>query len=311
MTVLNPPAMTAASRRERPLSRRDRPLWMLIPGATLLLIIVLIPIALGFWMSLLKLNQYTLQQWLSAPLVGIRNYVTSLTDSPLLMSLWISVSFAVLATLVALPIGVTAAVATQNPFPGRALIRAIFLVPYVLPSFVVAMVWRTMFQPDGVMVKLLNAIGIHQKLWLNGPGSFWTLVFVEIWASWPFIYLMALSGLQSVPNEVHEAAALDGAPWHRKLFSVVLPFTRGPVALGFVIAVLNHINNFTLPLVLFGIPAPAEVQTLPFLTYIQSFQDFQFGLSAATSFLSLAFIAIPLLVYVRSVKLDVEPEGGR
>jgi multiple sugar transport system permease protein len=211
---------------------------------------------------------------------------------------------------VTLPLGIAAAVATQNAFKGRAVIRSIFLIPYVLPSFVVATVWRTMLRPGGVVDEALGSVGIHTGLWLNGPQTFWTLVLVQIWASWPFIYLLALSGLQAVDHEVHEASALDGALWWNKLRYVVFPYLKGPLALAFLIGMLHHINNFTLPFVLFGVPAPTDVEVLPILTYVTSFQSFRFGLSAAMAFVSLVLIAIPLFVYLRAVKLDDADSPG-
>ncbi|MFF2346568.1 carbohydrate ABC transporter permease [Pseudarthrobacter sp. NPDC058119] len=296
--------------RRKGLSERNRPLWMLIPGGVLMIIIIVVPLLLGIYMSILNLDQYTLRKWVSAPIIGAENFVEAVTNSPLLHAVWLSVSYSLLAMIVTLPLGIAAAVATQNAFKGRALIRSIFLIPYVLPSFVVATVWRTMLQPGGIVDEALSTVGIHVGLWLNGPQTFWTLVLVQIWASWPFIYLLALSGLQSVDHEVHEASALDGALWWNKLRYVIFPYLKGPLALAFLIGMLHHINNFTLPFVLFGVPAPTDVEVLPILTYVTSFQSFRFGLSAAMAFISLVLIAIPLFVYLRAVKLDDADSPG-
>lgn len=282
---------------------------MLAPGGTLMTVVIVLPLLLGLYIAVTDLDQYTLRRWLNAPFVGLANFAEAVTASSLLRSIWISVSFAVLSTIVTVPIGVAAALVTQNAYPGRALVRAVFLVPYVLPSFVVATVWRTMLQPDGIVNVLLARVGVEGGLWLNGPQSYWTLVMVEIWASWPFIYLLALSALQSVEGEVHEASALDGASWWNKLRYVVFPYLRGPVALAFLLSCLNHVNNFTLPFVLFGAPAPDDVNVLPILVYVTSFQSFRFGLSAAMSVFSLILIAIPLFFYLRAVRLDVGEEG--
>jgi multiple sugar transport system permease protein len=184
-----------APKKVRPLSQRQRPLWMLIPGGLLMTLIIVIPFLIGVWISLTDLDQYTLRRWLSAPFVGLANYVESFSAG-LPASIWISISFAVISTIVTVPIGVAAAIVTQNKYRGRALVRAIFLIPYVLPSFVVATVWRTMLQPDGIVNSLLNKVGIGDQLWLSGPTAYWTLILVEIWAAWPFIYLLALSALQ-------------------------------------------------------------------------------------------------------------------
>ncbi|HEV7963542.1 MAG TPA: sugar ABC transporter permease [Actinoplanes sp.] len=304
------PARDHADRRRRGVTQQQRPLWLLAPGGVLMTLVILLPLLLAFYLALLDLDQYTLRKWLDAPFIGVQNFVEAF-QSGLLHSIWISVSFAVLATAVTVPIGVAAAVVTQNAYRGRAWVRAVFLIPYVLPSFVVASVWRTMLQPDGIVNSLLAKGGIHGGLWLSGPRSYWTLILVEIWAAWPFIYLMALAGLQSVDGEVHEASAIDGARWWPKLSHVILPYLRGPVLLACLLATLNHINNFTLPFVLFGAPAPDDVNVMPMLVYVTSFQSLRFGLSAAMAIVSLVLVAVPLFAYLRAVRLDVHEEGGR
>lgn len=307
-------AETAPARggRRRGPSERNRPLWMLIPGGLLMTIVIIVPLFLGIFMSLLDLDQYTLRKWIAAPFIGVANYIEAVTQTELFHAVWLSVSYSFIATVLALPIGIAAAVATQNAFRGRAVVRSVFLIPYVLPSFVVATVWRTMFQPQGIVDHGFGVFGIDPGLWLNGPNTYWALIFVQLWASWPFVYLLALAGLQSVDHEVHEAAALDGALWWTKLRYVVFPYLKGPISLAFIIGMLNHINNFTLPFVLFGIPAPHDVELLPVLTYVTSFQSFRFGLSAAMAVVSLILILIPLFIYLRAVKLDdAESQGGR
>jgi multiple sugar transport system permease protein len=298
-------------RKRKGVTERDRPLWLLAPGGLLITVIILIPLVLAIYMSVIDLDQYTLRKWLGTPFIGIENFVEAITKTDLLRSIWISVSFALISKAVTVPLGVAAAVVTHNPYRGRAVVRAIFLSPSVLPSFVVATDWRTMLQPDGIVNKILQGAGVDPGLWLNGPLSYWTLILVEIWAAWPFVYLLALAGLQSVDHEVHQAAAIDGALWWRKLREVIFPYLKGPVSLAFLLGTLNHINNFTLPFVLFGAPAPADVNVLPILVYVTSFQSFRFGLSAAMAVVSLILIAIPLFIYLRAVKLDVSEDGGK
>ncbi|WP_309108067.1 sugar ABC transporter permease [Arthrobacter sp.] len=307
-----PGGTKGGQRRRRMSSEKNRPLWMLIPGGTLMVIIVVLPMLLGIYMATLNLDQYSLRRWVSAPFIGAENFVEALTGTPLIRAIWLSVSYSLVAMIITLPLGIAAAVATQNSFKGRGIVRSVFLIPYVLPAFVVATVWRTMFQPGGIIDNALQGIGIESGLWLNGPNSYWTLIIVQIWASWPFIYLLALSGLQAVDHEVHEASAIDGALWWNKLRYVVFPYLKGPLSLAFLIGMLHHINNFTLPFVLFGLPAPSDVEVLPLLTYVTSFQSFRFGLSAAMAFVSLVLVAIPLFVYLRAVKLDdAETPGVR
>ncbi|MET0805699.1 MAG: sugar ABC transporter permease [Lacisediminihabitans sp.] len=306
-----PSAGRPARRRGRSPNERNRPFWMLLPGGILMVLVIVIPLVLAIVISMLDLDQYTLRSWLQAPFIGLGNFVEAVTKSTLLRSIGISASFAAIAAVATLPIGLFAALATQNAFRGRGLVRSIFLIPYVLPTFVVATVWRTMLQPGGVVNEGLDALGIHTGLWLNGPQSYWALIVVQIWSSWPFFYLLVLAGLQSVDQEVHEAAAIDGALWWTKLRYVILPYLRGPIALALIISFLHNVNGFTLPFVLFGVPAPQDVEVLPVLTYVTSFQSFRFGLSASMAVASLVLIAIPLFIYLRAVKLDTGDEGGK
>ena len=277
---------------------------MLLPGGILMVVVIVAPFVLAIVMSTLDLDQYTIRQWISAPFIGLGNYVEAVTKSGLVRSIGISASYALIVSVVTMPIGIAAALATQNAFRGRAVVRSIFLIPYVLPAFVVGTVWRTMLQPGGVVADAFTAVGLNPGLFLNGPKAYWTLILVQIWASWPFFYLLVLAGLQGVEREVHEAAALDGAGWWTKLRYVIFPYLRGPVTLALVISFLHNINNFTLPFVLFGVPAPDAVNVLPILTYVTSFQSFRFGLSASMAVASLVLIAIPLFLYLKAVRLD-------
>ena len=296
-------------RRRRP---GGRPLWMLLPGALLLLVVVVIPLVFAVWISLTDLDQYTLRQWVSAPFLGVGNFAEAITDSPLLPALGRSVVFAVLTTVVTIPVGVAAAFAVSGRFRGRGLVRSLFLIPYVLPSFVVGTVWRAFFTTDGVVNQVLSRVGIDGGAWLIGGRSFWTLVAVDLWASWPFVYLLTLAGLTAIDPDVHEAAAVDGTTWTQKIRFIVLPALAGPLALAVVISTLNHLNNFSLPFLLFGSPAPDAATVAPIAIYQASFQQFRFSLAAAMSLLSLVVVLIPLLAYLRAVRLDVgrDAEGG-
>ncbi|BCB75616.1 sugar ABC transporter permease [Phytohabitans flavus] len=276
---------------------------MLAPGGLLLVLVVGVPLVVAGQISLLDLDQYTFRQWLDAPFVGLDNYVEAVRDSALPHAIWVSAAYAFLVTLITLPVGLAAALAAHDRFAGRGLVRSVLLIPYVLPAFVVGTVWRIILQPDGVADSAVGRLGLDAGLWLNGPRSFWALVIVQAWTAWPLLYLLALAGLQTVDPEVHEAAAIDGAGWWVKLRRLIFPYLRGPIALGLVITFLHSVNNFTLPFVLFGVPSPRDVEVLPVLTYVESFQNFQFGLSAAMAVFSLAVVAVPIVAYLRAVRL--------
>lgn len=294
-----------------------RSLWLLSPMTVLLVVIIGIPLALAAWISLLDLNQYTLRQWLGAPFVGLANYGEALAGaavgSSAVHSLLVSVAFALLTTAIAAPLGVFAALTVNARFRGRGLVRALYLIPYVLPSFVTALLWRLMFAQHGPAARLLADVGIgdHNTYWLLGGHAFWALVITDSWASWAFVYIMALAGLQNVPNDLYEAADVDGTSAWGKLRYVVLPNLRTTLALALLLSTINHINNFTLPYVMFGTPSPEWVNVLPVNVYTTSFQIFRFGLGATMSILTLVIMLIPGYLYFRTLRLGGGTEGAR
>src|SRR5690606_37991240 len=111
-------------------------------------------------------------------------------------------------------LGMFAATLLQRGFRGRSLLRTMFLVPYALPVYAAVIVWKFMLSRDGGMVNHLLAqlrITDGQTFWLLGNNAFASIVVVAVWRLWPFALLMLMAGMQSIPREMYEAAAVDGA----------------------------------------------------------------------------------------------------
>jgi multiple sugar transport system permease protein len=281
------------------------------PSLVLLILIVGIPFLIAAYISFLRLDQYTLRTWVHAPWVGLTNYVRALTagnavGASAVGSLVVSIAFSVLTTLLITPIGILAALTVNTSFRGRALVRSLYLIPYVIPTFVNALVWRMMFlNHTGLVDRFLAAIhiGSINTYWLLGPNSFWALVIADTWASWAFIYIMVLAGMQSISHNLYEAADVDGANAWQKMYHVVLPQLRHLLGLAVLLSTLNHFNNFTLPFVMFGTPPPIQADVLPLNIYVSSFQLFNFGLGGAMSVITLILMLIPGFIYIRALRL--------
>ncbi len=174
-----------------------RPMWLMWPSIVLLVVIIGIPLLIALYISFLNLDQYTLRSWIQAPWVGLGNYVTAITagnviGASALTSLGVSLAFSLLTTLIITPIGILAALTVNTQYRGRTLVRSLYLVPYVIPTFVTALVWRQMFlNGTGLVDHFLAAIQVANinTYWLLGPNSFWAMVIADVWASWAFIYI--------------------------------------------------------------------------------------------------------------------------
>ncbi|HET8845604.1 MAG TPA: sugar ABC transporter permease, partial [Ktedonobacteraceae bacterium] len=243
---------------------------------------------------------------------GLSNYITSITNgnvvgAPLFVSLGVSLGFSLLTTLFIMPIGILAALTVNTPFRGRALVRVLYLIPYIIPTFVTALIWRMMFlNGTGLVDRVLATLHLASvnTYWLLGSNSFWAMVITDTWASWPFIYLMTLAGLQSLPAELYDSAAVDGANFSQKMLHIIFPHLRHTLALAVLLSTLNHFNNFTLPFVMFGTPPPVQADVLPLNIYVSSFQLFNFGAGAAMSVFTLVIVLIPGVLYIRSIRLN-------
>ena len=302
--------MTPASRRRS--VRREPAAWLAAPGALFFVIIVGIPLVIVVWTSVLRIGLSNIADWAAAPFAGFGNYSAALTGPNVLgvsalASVVISVEFALASTLIATPIAFFAALSVYHEFRGRALLRSVYLVPYVIPGFVVALLAQIAFlNTYGPVDKVLAALHLASvnTYWLiGGAHSFWAMTGTEIWEVWPFMYLLLLAGLQAIPRDQLEAATVDGAGWWARLRHVVAPQLKGVYALAFGLSTLFHFGNFTLPFLLFGNTPPASVDVLPLNIYFRAFRGFDFGDASATAVFNIVILAVPAAVYLWLTRL--------
>ncbi|HET6186614.1 MAG TPA: sugar ABC transporter permease [Trebonia sp.] len=305
-------------RFRRPGSRRREPaVWLVAPGTLFFVLIVGIPLAIVVWTSFLRIGSGNIASWATAPFAGVSNYSNGLTGPnvlgvSVLESVWISIKFSVLATLASTPIAFFAALSVYHRFRGRALLRSIYLVPYVIPGFVIALLAQLGFHDtSGAVDRLLHALHLApaSTFWLIGPNAFWAMTFTEVWEVWPFIYLLLLAGLQAISRDQLDAATVDGAGWWARLRYIVIPQLKGIYALAFALSTLFHFGNFTLPYIMFGNTRPASTVTLPINIYYIAFNGFDFGVASATAVFNVLILAVPAAVYLWVVR--VRPARGR
>lgn len=304
--------VTEAARKPEPVrSRRPRrellPYLLLVPAILLELLIHIIPMLVGVGISFLKLTQFYLRNWQAAPKAGTSNYRMSLdfdhaAGQALLHSFEVTLGFTVAVLAMSWVIGLAAAMFTQRPFRGRGLVRTIFLLPYAMPVFASVITWSFMFQRDTGVVNHVLVDQLHlahdRPFWLIGDNSFYSLVIVTVWRTWPFAFLCITAGLQSIPVELYEAAALDGAGVFGQLRNVTLPLLRPVNRVLVLVLFLWTFNDFTTPYTLFGKAAPRQADLISIHIYQNSFVTWNFGTGSAMSVLLLLFLLAVTGVYL-------------
>ncbi|MCX4672144.1 sugar ABC transporter permease [Streptomyces sp. NBC_01381] len=304
--------MSAATgpRRRRPgrLRRIGLPYLLLLPALLLEILVHLLPIVTGIVMSFKELTQFFIRDWGAAPWSGLDNYKVAVDfDAPvgqaLLHSFLVTCAFTLLSVGLCWLLGTATAIYLQETFPGRGVLRALFLVPYALPVYAAVITWGFMFQRDNGLINhvLHDQLGLTDSatFWLIGDNSFVALLTVSVWKGWPFAFLIMMAGLQNIPREMYEAAALDGAGVWQQIRRITLPSLRPVNQVLVLVLFLWTFNDFNTPFVLFGRAAPEAADLVSIHIYQSSFATWNFGSGSAMSVLLLLFLLAVTGVYLR------------
>jgi multiple sugar transport system permease protein len=294
-------------RRRRPHWKGATPYLLVLPAILLELLIHIVPMIVGIWMSFIKLTQFFIANWSAAPFAGLSNYriatdFSSTIGKALLHSFIVSILYTVIVVGLAWLFGMSAAAVLQRGFHGRGSLRTLFLVPYALPVYAGVITWSFMLQRDNGLVNHVLVSNLHlldnPPFWLIGNNAFVSMAVVALWRSWPFAFLMIMAGMQSIPDEVYQAAAVDGAGVWQQLRYITLGMLR-PVNVVLVLMLfLWTFNDFNTPFVLFGATPPKSADLISIHIYDNSFVNWNFGLGAAMSVLLLLFLLVVTGVYL-------------
>lgn len=194
-------------------------------------------------------------------------------------------AFAAISVALELLLGLGFALLLQQTIRARGLFRAVALIPWALPTAVMAMSWRWIFNDVyGVANDMLLKVGLlHEPIaWLGRPGTaFFALVAADVWKTTPFVTIILLAGLQSIPRDLHEAMSVDGAGPARRFFSLTLPLLRPAMAVAVTFRLIQALGIFDLVWVLTGGGPADSTRTLALHVYETLFRYLNLGYGAA------------------------------
>ncbi|WP_251444581.1 carbohydrate ABC transporter permease [Microbacterium sp. USTB-Y] len=291
--------MFAAARRRRALIA-----WgFALPFVLVFAVFMIVPIVGSLAMSFTDFTARDIGSPFAVDAVGLEQYVTLFRDPRFLTSLGVTGVFVVVGIPVTMIVALALALAL-NSGKGRlvAFFRVGFYAPVVTSIVAVAVVWRYILQPDGLLNTALAAIGIHGPNWLNDPAfALPSLILMAVWRNVGTLMVIFLAGLQAVPEDVSEAAIMDGAsPW-RRLISVTLPLLRPTLLLGAVLISVGYLQFFEESFVMTkGGPLDSTL-SVAFYTY-QQFGFGEYGLASAASYVLFLVIALVSLLQFRLLR---------
>ena len=287
-----------------PWAGNEAPEWLTaytyaLPALGLTVLLFAYPLAHSLWMSLHSVDMAGRLQ----DFVGLDNYVTVVTDDLFVPALWRTVRFAIAIIVGTVLLSITFAMSLNDPFPGRALLRSIMILPWSVSQVMLALTFGWIFNSTyGPLNGLLLEWGLvtdYRSWFADGATVLNILSFAVAWNLVPFATLLFTGALQTVPDDLHRAARIDGAGAVARFFYVTLPAIKDTVLVVIVLANLNAFLTFAPIMILTGGGPGSETTLLSWWGYEVGFREFRLGEAAAIFYLMtvvLAAIAVATVI---------------
>jgi multiple sugar transport system permease protein len=281
---------------------------LLLPSLFLMLAVILYPTVSALLLSLRQM-QLT-RPALGTGFVGFAHYIAMFQDGVFWTSLVNTALWVTSTVVLELTLGMIAALALNRGVPGSRAMSVLILLPWFLPSVVAANMWALLLDPRlGVLNNLLVHFGIltHSKAWFADPNTaLWAAVLVEAWHGFPFFALLLLAGLQTIPDELYQAASVDGAKAVQQFRKVTLPLLRMVIAAAVILRVIGLVNSPDLILILTNGGPGHATEVLSLYAFSKAYQEFDFGYASTLSVMMFLILMIFSCIYVRISKVMQE-----
>lgn len=302
---------TTAPRKRSARARSQERLALLLIAPTLLVltIVIVVPVFLSLYQSLHGQPGLDPQTGFvndTEPFVGLRNYADIFTGGgDRFWNAFLNTTlFGVVTVLLETALGVIMALIMHKAMAGRGVVRAAILVPWAIPTAVSAILWGWIFNQNGVA----NAILGQHIMWASGDWSAkWSIIIADVWKTAPYIGLLTLAGLQVIPEEVYEAAKMDGAGVWKRFTSITLPLVKPALVVAVLFRTLDALRMFDLPYILVG-PRKNSVETLSMLVQDEA-SNLRYGAAAAYALLLFLYVFIIVFAFIKILGADITGSG--
>jgi multiple sugar transport system permease protein len=288
-------------RKERSYGSEERRLATLLlsPAMIVIALVAAYPIGYAVWLSLTEYSLRTPGKW---RFVGFDNYTEAFGDPDFWAAVKNTFIFTGLSVSIELVLGLGMALAMHAAFKGRGLLRTVVLVPWAVVTVVSAITWRTLFEPNlGLAPQVLETFGIGKNIvWLGQEGyAMAVMVLADVWKTAPFMALLLLAGLQVIPDDVYDAAKVDGATTWQRFRRITLPLLVPAILVALIFRTLDALRIFDLPFVLTG--GTNGTETLSLIAQQELTTNNLIGYGSALSVLTFVIVMGVSFLYIRTV----------
>ncbi|MER3556853.1 MAG: ABC transporter permease [Thermus sp.] len=285
--------------------RRTRLAWALVlPTLLVVLLVAGYPLAQVFYWSFYKVDIAFVEK---PKFIGFENYLYLLRDPEFRLALWNTLRFTVVSVGLETLLGLAIALVIHSNFRGRGLVRTAILIPWAIPTVVSAQMWKWMLNDVYGVVNVLGVkLGLlSQKMaFLARPDLLLpSIIAVDVWKTTPFMALLLLAGLQLIPEELYEAASIDGASRWQQFWTITLPLLTPALAVALIFRTLDALRVFDVIFVMAGVNPSTKSLAIYNRQTLIDFQDLGYGSAVSVAILLLIFAFV--LLYVRSVGKEV------
>ncbi len=285
--------------RSRGIPERRLAVLMVSPSMALIAIVAAYPIGYAIWLSL---HEYSVRVAGLSRWAGFKNYSTALQSSEFWDAVKTTFIFTGASVVFETLLGLAMALAMHSAFKGQGVLRTVVLVPWAVLTVVTAITWQTIFEPSlGFVNSLLGSVGLpNDTVWLGqSPQALMVMIFADVWKTAPFMALLLLAGLQVIPDDIYEAAKVDGATAWQRFTKITLPLLKPALLVALIFRTLDALRIFDLPFVL--TKGAHGTTTLSLISY-ETFQTNRIlGAGSALAVLTFLIVMIVSFVYIRFV----------
>lgn len=270
---------------------------LVLPALALFVAVIVYPLLNSMYMAFLDKSLL----WPGTEFVGLEN-IQKVLERDFLDILWTTLLFTGGATVLPFLIGLAVALLLNTSFHGRGLLRGLFLLPWLVPAVVVSFLWMWIFNANyGVINGMLRDSGlITENINFLGQQStaIWAVIIAKAWNTFPWMAVMILAGLQTIPSELYEAAAIDGAGRLRQFWHVTIPQLRGVITTVILLSFIWNFQHFeTIYVMTTGGPA-GSTTTFSIAVYQEAFESFDLGTAGAIGLLWMILLSVIVGIYL-------------
>lgn len=287
-------------------SRTQFAILLVIPACVLALALAIYLFGYSFYLSLHDVN--LARPW-SSPFVGFGLYKELFSSSDFWRSMNYTLYFTVIGVSLQITLGIALAVLLNRKFRLQGFYRVAILVPWIIPQVIAAMIWAWILLDRGILNTVLTSIGILKEpyLWLGSVTMTKNIVIgVSTWREVPFLVLIFLAGLQTIPESMYEAARVDGATSWKQFWYITLPLLRPTLLVALLLRTMSAIKAFDLIYVLTSGGPANTTEVMGVYTYDQAFSFLRLGFASASAFVLVLIILIISVIYIKLLWRDVE-----